>query len=278
MRTPTAAELLDLWDRNLGQPPVRQALVLLAAAWPEVPVVALAHLSVGRRNACLLALRERLFGSRLPAVSACPRCGEQVELGFDVSEISVGDHLNADGLLAETPAYEASGDDAGERESGVSAQTSPAGGGRGSLALTLDGYRVAFRLPDTLDLLAGVRLTDAEEAQRQLLERCVIAAENGGHHVGTGDLPTRVIEAIAVAMAEADPQAEISLSLTCPTCGHTWQALFDIASFLWSEISAWGYRMLADVHTLAQAYGWREADILGMSSWRRQAYLEMVNR
>jgi hypothetical protein len=30
------------------------------------------------------------------------------------------------------------------------------------------------------------------------------------------------------------------------------------------------------VHTLAQAYGWREVDILSMNAWRRQAYLEML--
>jgi hypothetical protein len=52
----------------------------------------------------------------------------------------------------------------------------------------------------------------------------------------------------------------------------------DIASYLWSEIHAWAGRMLRDVHALAAAYGWREADILAMSPWRRQAYLEMIRQ
>jgi hypothetical protein len=34
---------------------------------------------------------------------------------------------------------------------------------------------------------------------------------------------------------------------------------------------------MRQVHTLALAYGWREIDILAMSSWRRQAYLEMLS-
>jgi hypothetical protein len=35
--------------------------------------------------------------------------------------------------------------------------------------------------------------------------------------------------------------------------------------------------MLRDVHALATAYGWREADIVAMSPWRRQVYLDMVS-
>jgi hypothetical protein len=33
---------------------------------------------------------------------------------------------------------------------------------------------------------------------------------------------------------------------------------------------------LREVHTLAWAYGWREADILAMSPARRQFYIELV--
>jgi hypothetical protein len=48
-------------------------------------------------------------------------------------------------------------------------------------------------------------------------------------------------------------------------------------SFFWNEINTWAYRMLRDVHALATAYGWREADIVAMSPWRRQVYLDMVS-
>jgi hypothetical protein len=33
---------------------------------------------------------------------------------------------------------------------------------------------------------------------------------------------------------------------------------------------------MREVHTLAAMYGWRETDILAMSAWRRQRYLEMI--
>ena len=77
-------------------------------------------------------------------------------------------------------------------------------------------------------------------------------------------------------MAETDPQADVQLALACPACGHTWQATFDIVSFFWSEINAWAYHTLREVHGLALAYGWTETDILALSPQRRQLYLEMA--
>jgi hypothetical protein len=77
-------------------------------------------------------------------------------------------------------------------------------------------------------------------------------------------------------MAEADPLADIQIAISCPACAQGWRAAFDILTFLWSEIEAWAWRMLSDVHTLASAYGWCERDILALSPTRRQFYLEMV--
>jgi hypothetical protein len=41
-------------------------------------------------------------------------------------------------------------------------------------------------------------------------------------------------------------------------------------------LTTWVRRLLREVHTLALAYGWREADILNMSARRRRFYLEMA--
>jgi len=89
-------------------------------------------------------------------------------------------------------------------------------------------------------------------------------------------LPSEVIEAVSAAMAEADPLADIEISISCPSCRHGWQAAFDIVSFLWNEIESWVWRIMSDVHALASAYGWRERDVLELSPTRRQFYLEMV--
>jgi hypothetical protein len=89
-------------------------------------------------------------------------------------------------------------------------------------------------------------------------------------------LPADVLGAVEDQMAAADPQADVRLALSCPACGHQWQEVFDIVSFLWGEVQAWALRLLREVHTLASAYGWSEADILALSPQRRQMYLEMV--
>jgi hypothetical protein len=64
--------------------------------------------------------------------------------------------------------------------------------------------------------------------------------------------------------------------LRCPACKASQQVLFDIAAFFWSEIGACAKRLLREIHLLARAYCWREADILAMSAWRRECYLAMV--
>ena len=55
-----------------------------------------------------------------------------------------------------------------------------------------------------------------------------------------------------------------------------WLEPFDIASFLWTELHAWASRTLYDVHQLAAAYGWSEAECLSLSARRRGYYLELI--
>jgi len=246
MRMLSAPELLDVWERGLGQPPVQRALSLLAAACPEMSPEVLAALSLGQRDAYLLTLREWMFGPQLTGLATCSGCGERLELTCQVAEIRAA------------PA-------ASQQEEGGEA-----------LSLTAAGYAVRFRLPDSSDLAALADQTDLAAARQQLLDRCLLAVQHDGEEAPTDRLPAPIVEAIVERMAQADPQADVRLALTCPACGNQWLAAFDIASFFWNEINAWAVRLLGEVHTLASAYGWRETDILALSPWRRQMYLEMV--
>ena len=111
---------------------------------------------------------------------------------------------------------------------------------------------------------------------QQVLARCVLAAMHAGVAHDGARLPESVVAALVAAMAAADPLADIRLGLICPACGHAWQVLFDIVTFFWSEIDAWARRTLREVHALARAYGWREAEILALTARRRQHYLEIL--
>ncbi|HTG14484.1 MAG TPA: hypothetical protein VK747_04360 [Blastocatellia bacterium] len=87
MRGMTAADLLSAWEQGVGQPSFRRALILLSAACPEVPAEQLARLSIGERDAYLLALRESILGPDLVSVASCSACGEQLEFACKTNDI-----------------------------------------------------------------------------------------------------------------------------------------------------------------------------------------------
>jgi len=64
--------------------------------------------------------------------------------------------------------------------------------------------------------------------------------------------------------------------VVCPDCNDAFEARLDPPDFLWAEVDARARGLLDDVHTLANAYGWREVDILALSPPRRRAYLDLV--
>jgi hypothetical protein len=134
--------------------------------------------------------------------------------------------------------------------------------------IEVDDVRLTFRLPDSTDLAAAAR---AASAPRLLFERCVVDSP-----VAVEELPETIVRAVGDRMRELDPQAEVELVLTCPACGHRWRDLFDIASYFWTEIEAVALRLLQEVHVLARAYAWSEADILAMTPRRRRFYLDMA--
>lgn len=234
---------MAIWEQGVGQSVVQQALIILHVACPEQPWEALAGLSIGERDACLLALREQTFGAQMPSVVGCPACQETLEFTLDVADVR---------------------------------QAAPENPRAPEQWVQHNGYTVCFRLPTSLDLAAVAGCADAEQARHLLIQRCVMQGNHGEQVVPTAALPPRVLTALAEAMATADPQAEVQLNLTCPACGHGWQCLFDIVTFFWAEVQTQAQRLLREVHTLARVYGWREADILSLSPTRRQFYLEMV--
>lgn len=242
MQVLLASELLAVWEQGLSQGPLQRALTLLAAACPGINVDTLANLSIGQRDARLLTLREWTFGPQLVCLAICPQCGEQLEAACNVDDIRAGTEI----------------------------ETSE------PLSLSIAEHEVRFRLPNSVDLLSVANIEDLAGSRQLLFERCLLAAGYHGEDRSAEQLPAHVVEAIIDHMAQVDPQADVELSLCCPGCNHDWLATFDIISFFWSEINAWAYRILREVHVLASAYGWRESDILAMSAQRRQIYLELV--
>lgn len=243
MQAPSAAQLIGIWEQGAGQPWVDRALILVSAGHPELTGSGLAALTVGERDALLLGLRERLFGGVLNSFAECPNCQARLEFSVDLNDLRRSFDDAADGDAAE---------------------------------LRLDDIRIHFRRLSTADLKAAADCADVNAARLVLLERCVVDARRSGATLAAADLPAACVEALSSHLSALDGAADISIDLRCVACAHGWQLALDIVSFLWAEVSAMARSYLNEVHRLAWAYGWREADILAMSSARRQFYLERV--
>jgi hypothetical protein len=136
------SDLLALWERGRGRHAIDRALLLFAAACPELAADRLADLPLGQRNAALLRLRHCTFGPEIPAYIDCPGCGERMEFA-----------LQGDMFLPP------------EKEAHTGGE------------LEADGFR--FRLPTSRDLSALLGHADAESAAAHLLERCCVVRPDG---------------------------------------------------------------------------------------------------
>jgi hypothetical protein len=232
--------LLAAWERGLNADPWTRSTALLAVA-PGGADTDPGRLSAGARDARLLDLRERLFGSRLTGTVACPACGERLEITLETAQIR-----------ATAPRR------VGDAETVV-----------------VGSYVLRFRLP-TLDDVAGARRGDRDAFRRELLARCVLSVTHDDVPATLADVPPAVVTALVDRMGELDPQADVRIGVSCPACRHAWQPRVDVPSFLWSELDVWVRRLLCEVHALATAYGWREPDVLGLTPARRRFYLDLV--
>jgi hypothetical protein len=243
MQTLSARDVLDLWELASMSSAVERGLAMLAMAEPGMSAAQFGALTVGECEARLLSLHEALFGSRLNGFANCPGCGEALKVDVSIPELR-----SAFGEACSKP------DD----------------------VLEFREYEVRLRVPTGADLVAAAGCAGVDAAHALLLRRSIVSATRHGRRVGMRQLPRGLVRRLAERLAECDPWAESMLDLSCPACRHQWTVLLDVAVFLWTEIRSRAQRLLRDVHSLATAFGWHEADILAMSSRRREAYLELV--
>lgn len=242
-----ANNILQIWEWGQGKTPLEQAVTILAVAYPDLAPEQLMAWPIGQRDAHLLALREATLGAHLNGQARCPQCQEQLEFQLEVEA------LKQESVLPPT----AASDDTSY------------------FTEYIEDYTLQLRLPTSQDLWALVNQS-ADTARQQLLRQCCQSVIHQNRPIAPTDLPDAVLTELNQRLAARDPQAEVLLELSCAACGHHWSSLFDIATFFWHELAAQAQRLLEEVHWLASTYGWRETDILAMSPWRRQAYLERI--
>jgi hypothetical protein len=252
MRLLTSAELVQLWETGQGMPIAQRAVTLAEAAGDGTGPPA-ADLSLGDRDHRLMVLRCQLFGTQISGLDTCGQCGADLDVTFDLGPLVTG--------------YPAA---------------------RAPVTVRWADRVLHCRVVTTADVIAAAG-ADGPDFGDVLVSRCVTvgpaddggasadgggaSADGGGAAIG---LPAPVVAEVMTALAAADPLADVRLAMTCVECGHQWDVTFDIASFLWTEICAAVERILGEVHVLASAYGWSEAEVLAVGPRRRQYYLEAV--
>jgi len=241
MRGLTAHNVLDLWEWSRFRSPANRALGFLSVACPETSWEQFEALSLGQRDARLLALREKTFGAQMQAFTQCQHCGERLEFAFSTQDVSAEQNT-----LEVDPSIE------------------------------IDNVRIRCRLPTSADLIAVSVYADTKEAGDALLQRCLIEVFIEDKPVDKSSLGTELVSNVIEHIAQSDPQAEVRLNIHCPLCEQDGQALFDINAYLWDEFVDLAKRLMRQVSGLARGYGWAEVDILAMSAWRRQHYEDLL--
>lgn len=229
-------EYLAVWESGSALDPVRRAVAVLAAIQGESPEQC-AEVDVGSRDVLLGRLLATLTGPTAFAVSDCAGCGALLDVPVDVAAVCA------------FPVHEPGA----------------------TLTTAVDDEPVSYRLPTSEDLLA-VADEPPPAARRALLARCLDLdltgmADDDVAHIG---------EAVERAMDEAAPAGAIDLVVRCPACAHVAGLPLDVPTLLWAEIEMQAANVLEDVHVLATAYGWTEADVLALGPLRRAAYLAMA--
>lgn len=246
----SAYDIVRICEWGRDKHALDRAVVLLRAASPGADPDALARLPIGRRDALLLGLRGRTFGSDLHFTVRCPACAEPLEFSMTVEQLTV-----------------------------------PPPGEAAEGTLAHEGFTIGYRLPDSLDLAAIARVRDPLEARNRLLSRCVTSvrehraeapAEEAPAAVPLSSVPEEALAAVAARIAVDDPQADVTFRLACQTCKHAWVSPFDILSFFWAELEAHARQLHREVHGIAKMYGWTEPYILSMGAVRRAHYLELA--
>ena len=148
---------------------------------------------------------------------------------------------------------------------------------------TADGHRLVCRLPTGADLVAWVREGEGDAqwlARRLLVEVDGVAQDHAlteGDDDGMGDgMPESWLSSITDALQDADPLTALSLDVACPFCARSLAVEVDLEALLLAAFARRQRTVLEEVHRLASAYHWNEAEIVAMPAWRRRRYLARI--
>jgi hypothetical protein len=195
--------------------------------------------TLSQRLQALLAMRVASGDVRLELQSPCLQCDEPMEISLDLRDF-MGEPA--------APRFQWRND---------------------------DGVTLALRLPRGRDLQRWMQANaPAHESLAASLVEGVAGVPEGVQPPALAAL----LPALDDAFEAHDPLTALCLQAACPACAHENTLACDLESMLVDGFARAQSRMLDDVLQLAQAFHWREADILAMPQWRRRHYLNQLDQ
>jgi hypothetical protein len=173
MRRLNDADFIDLWEKGFRRHPVDRALLMLVAAFPEIPYEALADWPLGRRNRALIEVRLACFGSHLRGWVACTACQQKLEFEIDARTLAP----------AEADTHK-----------------------KPDEPIEVNGH--AFRLVTSRDLAFAARAPDPDTGAARLVESCRLDASGLAHW--TEDHLAQIGERLALADPLAELRLALS--------------------------------------------------------------------
>jgi len=202
---------------------------------------ALKEISIGDRVALLLHTRRMIFGENMPCSITCGNCDKKMSV-----ELKVSDLLHKQ-LPDQKDTYE----------------------------LEVGGHLMkikpinAFNQDDAL----AENVVTPNSVEQKLARSCITDSIPELPSILSKD----VIDGLGSKLEEIDPLSDIILEVSCPECGHVFQALFPAEEFIFTEFTRRCTLLEREIHWLAFNYCWSEKEILGMPVKRRKKYIELIN-
>jgi hypothetical protein len=126
---------------------------------------------------------------------------------------------------------------------------------------------IRLRQPNAGDHIAVAELQRGDQ-QTELLLRTTGQSTDIVTRFSDADL-----KAIDFALADLAPHFTTAAAASCPACGHVNAVAISTSDWL----ADLGEGPFEDVHTIASAYGWTEAEILNLPRWKRENFVQRID-
>ncbi|HYL17706.1 MAG TPA: hypothetical protein VEV20_03440 [Burkholderiales bacterium] len=239
---PFATSVRDL-DLDFAQDDRPQLTGAVLRCCVESPAERLDAATLDRRVRALLRIVRETQGDRLLWKTRCANadCGHEMELELSVSQL----------LSAPEPAE------------CFSWSAEP-------------GCELELRLPtgrDQIEWRESAADANEEEGVDLRMASSLVSRVNGQPPASDWTLPPDWLPALDAAFREHDVLTAMELQVSCPWCGKESALEPDVEALALSRLAAEQRRVLEEIHQLASAYHWTEADVLALPRLRRSFYI-----